>query len=105
MLPVLELPPPEVTLVIVGAEGKVPCNGLVTVIVCCTCGTGWYSLLPAWLASITHVPAPVKEMLAPLAPELEHAPAAVLEGSMLNITELPEPPPVADTADAADRRR
>ena len=47
--------------------------------------------MPAWLASITQVPVPVKLTLAPL---IEQAPE-VEEVSIENVTGLPEPPPVA----------
>ncbi len=46
--------------------------------------------LPAWLASTTQVPTAVKEM-APA----ESAQPAVLDGSMLKITEFPDAPLVA----------
>ncbi len=46
--------------------------------------------LPAWLASTTQVPTAVKEM-APA--EMEQP--AVLDGSMLKITDFPDAPPMA----------
>jgi len=49
--------------------------------------------LPAWRASITHGPA---WWNVTVAPDIEHADA--LGGSMLNVTGLPDPPPVAATA-------
>ena len=45
-------------------------------------------MLPAWLASTTQVPTPVK-LTAPVAGAYEHAPA-VLEASMLKLTGKPE---------------
>ena len=50
--------------------------------------------MPAWFASISQVPAPVKFTVVPLVPDTEHTPAAV-EGSTVKTTGLPEPPPVA----------
>jgi hypothetical protein len=44
-----------------GVEVKVICcDPLPTATDCCTCAAGWYSALPAWLASIVHVPVPMK---------------------------------------------
>src|SRR4051794_21075758 len=39
---------------------------------CCTCGAALKFVSPAWLASITHVPAPVNDTVAPA---IEHTPA------------------------------
>ncbi len=50
--------------------------------------------MPAWFASITQVPAPVKFTVVPLVPDTEQTPAAV-EGSTVKTTGLPEAPPVA----------
>ena len=52
-----------------------------------------YPALPAWLASMTQVPAPVKLTTTPA---MEQAPA-VEEASMLNVTGLPDVPPAART--------
>src|SRR5207244_4842491 len=49
--------------------------------------------LPAWLASITHVPTAVNDTVEPA---IEHTEVAV--ASIVNVTGLPDPPPVAVTA-------
>jgi hypothetical protein len=49
-------------------------------------------VLPAWLASIMQVPVPLKETTPPAIEQT--APA---ELSMVNVTGLPEAPPVAVT--------
>src|ERR1700737_3418300 len=48
--------------------------------------------LPAWLASIVHVPAPTKLTVAP-----EIVQTAALAGLIAKVTGLPEPPPTALT--------
>jgi hypothetical protein len=48
--------------------------------------------LPAWLASIVQVPAPVKLTVAP---EIVHT--AWAAGAIVNTTGLPDPPPAAVT--------
>ncbi len=65
--------------------------------VCCAVGAAEKDELPAWLASTTHVPTPVKEIVAPFVPPLEHAPE-VLAASIVKVTGLPDAPPVAATA-------
>ena len=60
---------------------------------CCTWGAALWVTFPAWLASITHVPVPVKLTVVP---EMEQAPE-VEEEAIENVTALPEPPPVALT--------
>ena len=64
-----------------------------TLTVCWTWGAAVYPALPAWLASMTQVPAPVKLTTTPA---MEQAPA-VEEASMLNVTGLPDVPPAART--------
>jgi hypothetical protein len=64
-----------------------------TVTVCWAWGAAWYLVLPAWLASMTQVPGLSKVTVEP---EMEHA--ELLAGSMLKVTWLPDPPPVAVTA-------
>ncbi len=59
---------------------------------CCTWAAGLKLVVPAWLASITQVPAPVK-VTTPAA-LIEHAPAVEV-GSMVKTTGFPDPPPVA----------
>ena len=61
---------------------------LLTVIVidCSTWGAAFQLVLPAWLASTTQVPAPVK-LTTPA--EIEHAPE-VLEPSIVKLTVRPE---------------
>ena len=48
--------------------------------------------LPAWLASIVHVPLALKVTLEP---EMEHT--ELLAESIAKVTGLPDPPPVAVT--------
>src|SRR3954462_15181617 len=61
------------------------CALLPTVNDCWTCGAALKLALPAWLASITHVPAPVNERVAP---EIEHTADAT--GSIVKLTVSPE---------------
>ena len=48
--------------------------------------------MPAWLASITQVPIPMKETVEPLIEQTELAVASIVK-----MTGLPEAPPVAIT--------
>ena len=64
-----------------------------TLSVCCACDAARYRPAPAWSASTMHVPGALKVTVAL---ESEHAPP-VLAPSMLNVTGLPEAPPVAPT--------
>ena len=61
------------------------CEPLPTVNDCCTCGAALKFALPAWLASITQVPAPMKLTVAP---ETEHTEVAL--ESMVKTTDRPE---------------
>jgi hypothetical protein len=54
-----------------------------------TCGASSYSVLPAWSYFTEHVPVPV--VIVNSGPTFVQAPA------LENVTELPEPPPVAAT--------
>jgi hypothetical protein len=65
---------------------------LVTVIVRWTCGAAMYWALPAWLASMTQLPAALKVTVLP---DTVHT-LAPLDEATENTTGLPEPPPVAD---------
>ena len=62
-----------------------------TAIVRWTCGAAVYRALPAWLASMTQLPAAVKVTEVP---DTVHTPGPP-EESTENTTGLPEPPPVA----------
>ena len=64
-----------------------------TFTVCWAWRAAWYLVLPAWLASMTQVPGLSKVTVEP---EIEHTER--LAGSMLKVTGLPDPPPVAFTA-------
>jgi hypothetical protein len=74
-----------------GAVKEIDCGSLPTEIVRWTCGAAAYLALPAWLASMTQLPPPVKVTEFP---DTVHAfpPPEAAE----NTTGLPEPPPVAD---------
>jgi hypothetical protein len=63
-----------------------------TVTVCCAWGAAWYLALPAWLALMTQVPGLLKVTVEP---EIEHTASGA--GSVLKVTGLPDPPPVAVT--------
>src|SRR5512146_74166 len=52
-----------------------------TLKLCCTCGAGWYVPSPAWLASMTQVPAPMNETVDPA---IEHTDVAA--ASIVNVT-------------------
>ncbi len=52
---------------------------------CCTCGAAFQFALPAWLALITQVPAPMKLTVLPA---IEHTPLAA--ASIVNVTGKPE---------------
>src|SRR3954447_1139438 len=52
---------------------------------CCTCGAALKLALPAWLASMTQVPAPMNDTVEP---EIEHTDVAV--ASIVNVTGRPE---------------
>ena len=69
------------------------CDFLLTVNDCCTCGAGAYSALPAWLASIVHVPALMKLTDEP---ETEHT--ELLDASIVNTTGRPEGVAIAVTS-------
>src|SRR5581483_8706986 len=60
---------------------------------CCTWGATWNVPLPAWFASTTQVPAPIRLTSEPVA---LHAPGVAL-ASIVNTTGLPDAPPVALT--------
>jgi hypothetical protein len=66
---------------------------LVTVMVCWAWGAGWYFAAPAWLASMTQLPGWPKVTVDPLTEQAE----LLEDESMLKVTGLPEPPPVAAT--------
>ena len=69
-----------------GFEVKViVCEPLPTANDCCTWGAGLKLPLPAWFASITHVPAPVKVTVEP---DMEHTAAAA--ESIVKLTGRPE---------------
>jgi hypothetical protein len=51
-----------------------------------------YSVFPAWLATIVHVPAPMKLTVEPEIVQTEPLP-----GSIVNVTGFPDGPPVATT--------
>ena len=59
---------------------------------CCVCGAAANSSSPSWLASIVQVPPPMKLTVEP---EIVHT--ELLAGSIVNVTGLPDPPPVAST--------
>ena len=65
---------------------------MVTVILRWTCGAAVYWALPAWLASMTQLPAALKVTVLP---DTVHT-LAPLDEATENTTGLPEPPPVAD---------
>jgi hypothetical protein len=58
-----------------------------------TAGAGSKSALPAWLATIVHVPTPTRVRVVPLVPVAVHTPGVV----ELKVTGLPEAPPVAES--------
>jgi hypothetical protein len=72
-----------------GAVKEIDCGSLLTEIVRWTWGAAAYLALPAWLASTTQLPPPVKVTEFP---ETVHTFPLPEE----NLTGLPEPPPVAD---------
>ena len=63
---------------------------LVTVTDCCTCVAAFQLLFPAWFALILHVPAALK-LTTP--DEIEQI--ALVVASIVKVTGLPDPPPVA----------
>jgi len=65
-----------------------------TLMVRVTCGAALKLELPAWFASITQAPTPVKLTVAPSIPDTLHTPCPLV-GSTVNTTGLPEAPPVA----------
>src|SRR5262249_48736609 len=64
-----------------------------TLIVCCSWCAAAYWNVPSWSASTMQLPGARNVTVLPV---IEQAPV-VLAASMLNVTSLPESPPVADT--------
>jgi hypothetical protein len=71
------------------------CTPSTEVTVCCCTAAAEYEALPAWCASITHVPAGAVKVTSPVEEFTVHPDVEVL--STVKVTGLPDPPPVAAT--------
>jgi hypothetical protein len=77
--------PPGVALLGAVDVKLIVCEPLPTAKDCCACGAALKFALPAWLASMTQVPAPVKLTVAPL---IEHTELAL--ASIVKLTASPD---------------
>ena len=96
MAETLYVGPPTVGLLGAVDVNVIVCEPLPTLNDCCSCGAAAYSALPAWLASIAHMPAPWKLTVEPeVLPDSMHM--ELLTGSIVRTTGSPDSPPFAVT--------